>query len=419
MSVRTNDAKVNAASAVHAERNTTLSEAFDITASAAVVAGIWECRRAEVRRCRRITHSTPGTCALLICFAGADRAKGIMKYAGLLRRESTLAWPLLQATAAATLAWLIAIHVAQHHRPFFAPIAAVVALNTTTGERGTHAFRLLFGVFTGIAVGEITILLLGSDYASLALATFTAMIIARHAGGARVMIAQAAASSILTVAVAKGEAGTQRLGDALIGGGVALLFSQVLFSPEPVGLIRRATVAALREMAHLLELTARALDDDSRQNPESILDSAHELHVRLGELREMTRAAARVARHSVYWRGRWEAVAHETAGARHLELVGGSVLVVVRTAMASDAPERRELATVVRDCAEVTGSLAEAPRDQATRQRAVDLALHIARLDDPGAPNVSALAAASLTARMLATDLLAFIGVNLTAMRRH
>ena len=178
---------------VHAERNTTLSEAFDITASAAVVAGIGECRRAEVRRCRRISDGTPGTCALLICFAGEDRAKGIMKYAGLLRRESTLAWPLLQATAAATLAWrLIAIHVAQHHRPFFArsprlsrsirPLANVVR----TRSDSSSAFS------QELAVGEITILLLGSDYASLALATFTAMIIARHAGGARVMIAQAA-----------------------------------------------------------------------------------------------------------------------------------------------------------------------------------------------------------------------------------
>jgi uncharacterized membrane protein YgaE (UPF0421/DUF939 family) len=336
-----------------------------------------------------------------------------MKYARLLRREATLAWPLFQATAAATLAWLIAKHLVRHHEPFFAPIAAVVALNTTTGERGTHAFRLLFGVFTGIVVGEVTILVLASDYGSLALATFTAMIIARHAGGARVMIAQAAASAILTVAIAKGEAGTQRLGDALIGGGVALLFSQVLFSPEPVGLIRRATVAALREMAQLLALTARSLDnDDTSQNSESILDSGGELRDRLGELREMTRAAARVVRHSVYWRARREAVAREAAGARHLELLGGSVLVLARTALVSDPPERRALANVVRECAEVIKSLAEAPDDDATRQRAVVGGIRIARLSADAATPGSATATATFTARTLVTDLLAFLGVD-------
>ena len=219
-------------------------------------------------------------------------------------------WPLLQATAAATLAWRIALHFARHHDPFFAPIAAVVALNTTTGERGTHAFRLLFGVFIGIGVGEATNALLGSDLGSMALATFAAMTLAGHVGGRRVMIAQAAASAILTVAVAKGEAGAQRLGDALIGAGVALIFSQILFSPEPVALVRRAEVAALGVMAHLLTLTSRALEkDDAGTDAESILATARDLRNRLGELQQMMHAASRVVRHSLYWRGRRQAVA--------------------------------------------------------------------------------------------------------------
>ena len=49
--------------------------------------------------------------------------------------------------------------------------------------------------------------------------------------------------------MANGEVGTQRLVDALIGVGVALLFSQVLFSPEPLALLRRAEAAALADMA--------------------------------------------------------------------------------------------------------------------------------------------------------------------------
>jgi uncharacterized membrane protein YgaE (UPF0421/DUF939 family) len=315
---------------------------------------------------------------------------------------------------AATLAWLIAMHLARHHQPIFAPIAAVVALNTTTGERGTHAFRLLFGVFIGIGVGEGTTLLLDSEYVSLALATFTAMFIARHVGGARVMIAQAAASAILTVVVARGEAGTERLGDALIGGGVALIFSQVFFSPEPVGLIRRAAVAALQEMAHLLALAKRLLDeDDNGRNPESILDSTRELRDRLGELLQMTRAADRVVRHSVYWRSRWEAVARETTGARHLELLGASVLMLVRIAVASELSEARAFAPVVREFAKVIASLAEAPSDQASRQRAADRAIRVLRLDaEPGATQLSPRASATLTARVLATDLIEFLGVD-------
>ncbi|MER6922204.1 aromatic acid exporter family protein, partial [Streptomyces spiralis] len=55
-------------------------------------------------------------------------------------------WPVVQQTAAASAAWLIARHLVDHRLPFFAPIAAVVALNAARGERGVNAVRLLLGV---------------------------------------------------------------------------------------------------------------------------------------------------------------------------------------------------------------------------------------------------------------------------------
>ena len=54
-------------------------------------------------------------------------------------------WPLAQATAAATVAWVIADRLVHHHEPFFAPIAALVALNTSFGERGLNALRYCRG----------------------------------------------------------------------------------------------------------------------------------------------------------------------------------------------------------------------------------------------------------------------------------
>jgi len=330
------------------------------------------------------------------------------------RRESVLMWPLVQATAAATLAWQIALRLARHHDPFFAPIAAVVALNTTPGERGTHAFRLLFGVFIGIGVGEATIALLGSDIGSMALATFTAMSLARYIGGRRVMIGQAAASAILTVAVAGGQVGAQRLGDAVIGAGVALLFSQILFSPEPVALIRRAEAAALEEMAHLLTLTLRSLEKgETGIDPESIVASAGELRDRLGEVQRMRRAAGQVVRHSLYWRWRTEAVPRERTAACHLDLLGGSVLLLVRMARTGDSSQYGVLMPAVCELAEVIGSLAEAPDDHAKRQRALEKASRVARLEvEAPSPRISPLTGAILAARMVAADLIAFLGVD-------
>src|SRR6478672_11244427 len=120
-------------------------------------------------------------------------------------------WRLMQATAAATVAWVIARRVIHHHEPFFAPIAALVSLNTSLGERGLNALRLLEGVLLGIGVAEVTLLVTGGGYGSLALATFVALLLARTLGTARVLLAQAGISAILTIAVANGEVGYQRV----------------------------------------------------------------------------------------------------------------------------------------------------------------------------------------------------------------
>ena len=78
-----------------------------------------------------------------------------------LRRTAEELWPVLQQTAAAAIAWTIAVYALHRSSPFFAPIAAVVGLNATLGRRGSNAVRLLVGVFVGIVVGELAIALAG------------------------------------------------------------------------------------------------------------------------------------------------------------------------------------------------------------------------------------------------------------------
>src|SRR5690349_8816474 len=97
--------------------------------------------------------------------------------AAALRTWLTETWPLVQATAAATVAWVIALWIGDHDAPFFAPIAAVVALNFGRGERGRNALLLVLGVSIGIVAGELTVVVLGGGWGSLALATFAALVI--------------------------------------------------------------------------------------------------------------------------------------------------------------------------------------------------------------------------------------------------
>lgn len=324
------------------------------------------------------------------------------------------AWPLLQGAVAATAAWVIAKYVFDHEQPFFAPIAALVALNTSLGERGLNAVRLLQGVFLGILVGEATLAILAGGAGSMALGIFVATALARAFGGTRIVVAQAAVSAILTIAVANAEAGLERLSDALIGTGVALVFSQLLFSPEPVGLLRRAETAALEHMADGLILTARALEQDDDELAEQAIAELRELPDDVAELRRVRRASSRVARRTLVWRGHSALVVRESENADHLDLLGGSCLLLARFAPALTSPERQALEPCVRRLAAMLDELAHELADRETRQLAAERALAVANaVPGADAPAGSTLAGAVTGVRLVATDLMVFAGVNL------
>jgi hypothetical protein len=324
------------------------------------------------------------------------------------------AWPLLQGTAAATAAWVIARYIFDHEQPFFAPIAALVALNTTLGERGLNAVRLLQGVFLGIIVGEGTLATLAGGAGSMAVGIFVATALARALGGTRIVAAQAAVSAILTVAVADAEAGVERLSDALIGTGVALVFSQLLFSPEPVGLLRRAEAAALEHMAGGLALTARALEQDDEEQAEQAIAALRRLPDDVAELRRARRASSRVARRTLVWRGHSALVVRESENADHLDLLGGSCLLLARFAPSLGPPERQALEPSVRGLVGVLDELARELGDRETRQRSVERALAVANaVSGTNAPAGTTLALVVTGVRLVVTDLMVFAGVNL------
>jgi Fusaric acid resistance protein-like len=330
-----------------------------------------------------------------------------------LRRMPPDTWLVLQGTLAATLAWVIATRVVGNPEPFFAPIAAFVALNASRGERGRNALRLLLGVVIGIVAGELTIAALGGGYLSLALAVFAAAAVARALGGARIVIAQAAAGAILTIAVANGEAGTQRLVDALVGVGVALLFTQVLFSPEPLALLRRAEAAALADMGEALRLAARALECDDDDDAEQAMSHLRTLRDRLSELGRTRAASGRVARRSAVWRSQIAPVVRESEDAGRLDLLGSSCITLTRAAMSTQVETRRRLAPRVRELADALAYLAEDPGDRDTRQKAADRALEVARrLATSDATSDAEAVTALVALRTVATDLMIFAGVD-------
>jgi hypothetical protein len=101
-------------------------------------------------------------------------------------------------------------------------------------------------------------------------------------------------------------------------------------------------------------------------------------------------------------------VVRESEHAGHLDLLGGSCLLLTRTALALSPPERRRLAPGVRELAGAIADLARAPGDRPTRQRAADRALDLARraASSPGRYQPAFAAAGAI--QMVATDVMVF-----------
>lgn len=209
-------------------------------------------------------------------------------------------WGLTQQCLAAGLAWAIAARLADDHAPFFAPIAAVVAMNTTIGGRGRQALNLFLGVAVGIVAGAGALALLGTRQVALPLATFVALMVAAGVGAARVTIAQSAASAILTVSIPYGAGGgPQRLFDAGIGVLVALTFSQVLFPPHPLRLVERARTSLLSSLRRLIGITIARLENPNEEC--SLRPAAEAARRALDDLDKAYEASHNVVHHTLLW----------------------------------------------------------------------------------------------------------------------
>jgi len=320
----------------------------------------------------------------------------------------------LQAATAATVAWAIASWLVSGADPFFAPMAAANPLNATAVDRDRNPLRMLLGVVIGIVPAELAIAAFGDGYGTLALATFAALWLAWIVGGGvRLVLNQAASGAILTVTLANGDAGVDRLRDALIGAAVALVFSTLLVVPEPVGLLRRAEGQALAAMAHGLDLAAASLehreDDTGIEATRALLG----VQDRLTEVDKAGDAGRRLGRRSVVWWSHREAVARETEASTGLGALAASSVALARVLAAPGPRARTDLAPPVRALATALARLAANPGDPEERQavvgRVVDAAREVAPLTRDGAPPRDA--AAALGVQLVAADTLAYLGV--------
>jgi uncharacterized membrane protein YgaE (UPF0421/DUF939 family) len=253
--------------------------------------------------------------------------------------------PVLLASIAAALAWVLAHDVLGHAQPFFAPIAAAISLSTSPIQRSRRIVQLVAGVLLGIGIGEALVALVGTTAVALGLIvllTFGAALMSGEGvfGEGMMFANQAAASSILVVTLHRAGTGSERVVDALVGGAVALVLGVILFPAHPMRLLTNAERAVLRAAASLLEELTTFIQSGTRPPADWALENGQHIHQLLAGLaraRSTARANVRVAPRRFRLRAVVDAEAERTA---RLDLLANAVLSLMRAA--TTAEERGE-----------------------------------------------------------------------------
>jgi uncharacterized membrane protein YgaE (UPF0421/DUF939 family) len=279
-----------------------------------------------------------------------------------------VAWrSIVQAAVAATAAYLIAADAVGHAKPFFAPIAAIITLGLTVGQRGRRAFELAIGVAVGIGVADALVLLLGSGPAMLALVVLLAMGAAVFLGTGQMMVNQAAVSAVLvaTLPPAAHFSGA-RFVDAVIGGGCALLVNALLLPANPIKMVKDAAEPVLDELAATLREVADAIDAREQEAAEHVLLRARELDRLEAELEDAVAVSRETARYAPARRRARGTVDFYAEASAQIDLAIRNVRVlargVVRAArLGENLPP--DIADAVRDLAAAVLALREALED--------------------------------------------------------
>jgi uncharacterized membrane protein YgaE (UPF0421/DUF939 family) len=252
-----------------------------------------------------------------------------------LKRIRSVWFNLLQTSVAAGLAWYVARDVLAHPQPFFAPIAAAVSLSTSNVLRAQRAIQMIVGVTLGIGTGALVQSLLGPGALSITVAALIALLVAVFIGqgyiGQGMMFAnQTVVSSILVLALYRSGVGWERIDDALIGGGFALVFAVLLFPADPLEVVRSARIGVLATLHRVLDRTADLASGRRAPAPDWPLPAVDRVHEQLSALLQARATARQVAWTAPRRWGLRNAVQRANHQAVQLALLAGSVLQLAR-----------------------------------------------------------------------------------------
>ena len=336
---------------------------------------------------------------------------------GLHRIRGGLALAV-QAGVGAGLAWFIAHDLIGRPVPFFAPIAAVITLASSVGQRARRTAELVLGVAIGIGVGDALILLIGTGPWQIGLVVLLAVLVATAVGGGTPLVVQSASSAVLvaTLTAATGLPWT-RFFDALVGGAVGLAVMTVLLPLNPLTVVQRAADPALRALADGLRDVAAGL---RARDPEAIDETLRRLRAAEGSFAAFSAAVTAARENVAFAPARWHtrgALTQYVDGAAQVTYALRNVRVLIRrvsTGLSDEETMPEVLATAIGLLGDAVDLLrqewAKAAEPIAARQRALSAVAEAAKAYDQGVGFSGGVVVAQI--RSTAADLLRASGVD-------
>jgi uncharacterized membrane protein YgaE (UPF0421/DUF939 family) len=204
------------------------------------------------------------------------------------RRLRGRMWPILQTASAAVAAWYLALLLLPASQPLFAPIAAVVSLGATSGQRGRRVLELVGGVILGILVADLIVGAIGTGPWQAGVMIVLAMGTAVAMGGTELLVAESAVSAMLIATLPGAASGfpPERFLEALVGGSVALVVAGLLFPPDPALHVGRALNGLFADLGRSLGDVARALEHGDPEVAERAQEAARGLDDHLIRVRQ-------------------------------------------------------------------------------------------------------------------------------------
>jgi uncharacterized membrane protein YgaE (UPF0421/DUF939 family) len=212
-------------------------------------------------------------------------SRGQSSLGARLDRWQAKSWQIGQCAVAAGVAWFVAHDLVGHAMPFFAPVAAVVSLSTSYGQRLRRVAEVTVGVAVGVFLADLIVAGIGSGWWQLTIIVALAMSTAVLLDGGQLFMMQAAVQSIVvSTLVPDPGAALTRWTDAVIGGAIALVAATVV-PAAPLRRPREQAARVVRVVANLLRATADVLVDGEVEPALELLADARSTDHYVRELR--------------------------------------------------------------------------------------------------------------------------------------